>query len=247
MNRQQILTGIIRSRVVLLSTDTAFCASEFQKSESLLEIFELEKNSKSDPYSYAAGRDSVQKCQRKLGVNIDPRIRTGPYGEPLFPSGQQGSITHCQKLVASIVTTSMSNLVGLDIERRITKDIASTIRSMILDETELRVLTRLHEFETSVALAFSAKECIYKAIFNVVRHFVDFDEVIINDIDGNQFTGIISVYLGGVCQEISLAKVQYSIDGDFICTAYFRDKEMSIDLIRKTLSEVMHVDTKERK
>lgn len=126
---------------------------------------------------FAAGRFCAQNAISKLTAGIR-EISSGESGEPIWPSGFIGSITHTTKRAAAIVCRSDGPFwVGIDLEEIISLDDTEEIGSLILTPYEKKTYGRLLNSSQILTTIFSAKESIYKAIFPKLRRFVDFQEV----------------------------------------------------------------------
>lgn len=105
-------------------------------------------------------------------------IGRGPNGEPVWPSGTHGSITHKDGLIAATATTDIT-AVGLDIERvdRVSEGVArrvSTTNDIALGET----LIKQGVLDTPLwnSLLFSSKEAVFKCLFPLHQRMFWFDD-----------------------------------------------------------------------
>lgn len=94
-------------------------------------------------------------------------IKKGMYGEPIWPQGLNGSISHTKEWTAIIITDKAWQ-VGIDIER--TFNCLST-NLIIKNIFTTREVYRLSKFSFKIknlitTIIFSAKETLYKAFFN---------------------------------------------------------------------------------
>jgi 4'-phosphopantetheinyl transferase EntD len=105
-------------------------------------------------------------------------VSIGAAGEPVFPEGWVGSITHTDALAGAVVLPTESwNGLGIDIESPIRPELLDHVEGTVLSTKEQEVLSSGSAFPRSVlvALVFSAKESFYKAISKVAGRFLDFD------------------------------------------------------------------------
>ena len=87
----------------------------------------------------------------------------GPSGEPLWPEGVSGSITH-------------SGTQAMAVAVRHPGREAREIQDGIIDAQEAMCLTRSgYPFALVLTLAFSAKESLFKALFPTARRYMGFD------------------------------------------------------------------------
>lgn len=111
---------------------------------------------------YLSGRLLAAEALQKLGIAPAP-IGRGAYGEPLWPNGVRGSITHSHGAVAVWLTTQDWH-PGLDIEFVPGASALDAIRAVVLTEAE-REMKLDNQALTAV---FSAKEAFFKGLFPMV-------------------------------------------------------------------------------
>ena len=100
----------------------------------------------------------------------------GPSGEPLWPDGVSGSITHSGTQAMAVVVRHPTALVGIDCEAILAERDAREIQDGIINAQEAMCLTRSgYPFALALTLAFSAKESLFKALFPQVRTYMGFD------------------------------------------------------------------------
>lgn len=125
---------------------------------------------------FARGRSAARRALADLGWPAVP-IPVGPDREPMWPRGVVGSITHCEGLVAAVVARdSCLATVGLDAEPA--EGLPADVRPLVLRDSEWST------DPVTEKLVFSAKEAIYKALFPIVRVWIDFQDVEISLQDG---------------------------------------------------------------
>ncbi|HED6273294.1 TPA: enterobactin synthase subunit EntD [Enterobacter sichuanensis] len=100
----------------------------------------------------------------------------GPSGEPLWPEGISGSITHSGTQAMAVVVRHPDARVGIDCEAILPDREAREIQDGIIDVQEAMCLTRSgYPFALALTLTFSAKESLFKALFPQVKTFMGFD------------------------------------------------------------------------
>lgn len=100
----------------------------------------------------------------------------GPGGEPLWPEGFSGSITHSGTQAMAVVVHHPDALVGIDCEAVLPDREAREIQDGIIDEQEEMCLTRSgYPFALALTLVFSAKESLFKALYPRVKIYMGFD------------------------------------------------------------------------
>ncbi|MGA7704658.1 MAG: 4'-phosphopantetheinyl transferase superfamily protein [Solirubrobacteraceae bacterium] len=108
-------------------------------------------------------------------------IPTGERGEPLWPTGALGSITHCENYRGAAVARS-SEIVALGIDAEPNAPLPDGLIGDIAKPEELPYLRRLAEERPEVhwdRLLFSAKESVYKAWFPLARRWLGFEDAVV--------------------------------------------------------------------
>lgn len=107
----------------------------------------------------------------------------GPSGEPLWPDGISGSITHSGTEAMSVVAPYPA-LIGIDSEAILAENEARGIKDGIIDAHEERVLSRSgYPFALALTLVFSAKESLFKALFPQMQAYMGFDSARVTMLD----------------------------------------------------------------
>ncbi|CAM6681816.1 enterobactin synthase subunit EntD [Enterobacter asburiae] len=113
----------------------------------------------------------------------------GPSGEPLWPEGVSGSITHSGAQAMAVVVRHQDALVGIDCEAILPDREARDIQGGIVDAQEAMCLTHSgYPFALALTLAFSAKESLFKALFPQVKVFMGFDCARVTEVTGKTIT-----------------------------------------------------------
>lgn len=139
---------------------------------------------------YLAGRVLFKYLYRRLP---DTQLNSGAQGEPLWPEGYIGSISHADGVaICCLAQTSELEGVGIDIESILTEEVASELDTLILQPQEQQILKSLTSLRYSeyLTIAFSAKESLYKALYPQVQRFFGFEDAAIIRLDTSkqQFT-----------------------------------------------------------
>ncbi len=125
---------------------------------------------------FSLGRTAVHCALRDLGKGSFPVLRGG-HGEPLWPEGIVGSITHCWPWAVALVIRSRKPLaIGIDLEN-LEKVKTVDISSVICTGRELDWVHSGFNFHERLAMIFSAKETVYKGFYRFCRRYIDFKEV----------------------------------------------------------------------
>jgi len=124
---------------------------------------------------FVLGRAAVGYALRELG-EYSPVLRGGQ-GEPLWPEGILGSITHCWPwAVALTARTWRPFAIGIDLENLETAGRVD-ISDLICTAGELGWVRHGLSFHERLAMIFSAKEAVYKGLYRFSRRYIDFQEV----------------------------------------------------------------------
>ncbi len=124
------------------------------------------------------GRDTARNALLIAGLMNPPIIGRGEGGEPLWPEGICGSISHTEGAALALVARSADYCslgVDLELRNRIIREnthsrIATTNERAWIEECADKVKDR-------TLLVFTAKEAIYKAIYPLCRKFIGYQEV----------------------------------------------------------------------
>ena len=121
--------------------------------------------------AFSSGRYAAHLAQNELGVEPSEIFSAGR--QPIWPAGQVGAITHSTDFAAAIVSRDLLS-VGLDIERL--GRIKENLYDKFFTPSELASINEMTGWEGETII-FSAKESIYKAIYFILRRYVNFKEV----------------------------------------------------------------------
>jgi len=127
--------------------------------------------------SLTLGRAAARLALRQLGFDDPPPVLRGDAGEPIWPDGISGSISHCHPWsIAVVARLSGSLAIGIDVE--------SLDRFRDLDIIDIVCRNQEREWirgdgdcRERLAMIFSAKEAIYKSLYPLCRRYIDFAEV----------------------------------------------------------------------
>lgn len=162
----------------------AYSDSLYEENEIIPPQDIIEKAVTKRKAEYLAGRIVAQSGIKKLtGKNI--QVSRGKNREPLWPRGIVGSITHSKETAICIVSNDDQLLIGADIENIISTEMALSIQSEILNQSEINALQHNEDsfYNLLLTVSFSAKETLYKALFPKVRRYFGFKDTEITGID----------------------------------------------------------------
>lgn len=142
---------------------------------------------------FVLGRAAARYALRELG-EFAPVLRGGQ-GEPLWPEGIMGSITHCWPWAVALVAKSRRSFaVGIDLEN-LEKAAWVDISRLICTAKELDWVGHSSGFYKRLAMIFSAKETVYKGLYRFCRQYIDFKDVELSWVPERQSFGV--SFVGG--------------------------------------------------
>ena len=168
---------------------------------------------------FVTGRACAREALAGLGLPPSP-LGSGTKGEPLWPPGVVGSITHCEGYRACAVARSSSALMlGIDAERN------APLREGVWEEVahgrerQLRGADAGGGYHLDATL-FSAKEAIFKAWYPLARRWLGFGDAEVRIDSSGAFTARLLV----PGPEVSGAPLRdlagrWAADGDVVVTA----------------------------
>ena len=151
---------------------------------------------------HLAGRLAAAHALRAINERAVPGI--GPSGEPLWPEGITGSITHSGTQAMAVVARYPHTLIGIDLEAILSENEAHEIKEGVIDaQEETRLLQSGKPFALTLTLACSAKESLFKALFPVVREYMGFECARVSALNENtlvlKLAQPIGCYYEGLC------------------------------------------------
>jgi 4'-phosphopantetheinyl transferase EntD len=129
---------------------------------------------------FTTARHCARRALAQLGV-APAAILTGERGEPRWPAGVVGSMTHCDGYRAAAVAHAAAVAsVGIDAEPH--GPLPEGVAGLVVRPEEAARLTELTGSDATVAwdrLLFSAKESVYKAWYPLTGRWLDFSEAVV--------------------------------------------------------------------
>jgi 4'-phosphopantetheinyl transferase EntD len=139
---------------------------------------------------FITARACARAALGRLGLPAAP-ITNGAHGEPRWPAGIVGSITHCDCYCACAVARS-SEIVTIGVDAELNAPLPDGVLSEISRSEELPWLGELQRVAPTVRwdrLLFSAKESVYKAWYPLARSWLGFEEAAVTvDLAGGSFS-----------------------------------------------------------
>ncbi len=127
---------------------------------------------------------TVRACAREALARLDlppSPIASGERGEPHWPAGVVGSITHCAGFRACALARA-TDLAGLGIDAEPHAPLPEGVLGEIARAEERPLLTQLAHVYPTVhwdRLLFSAKEAVYKVWFPIAACWLGFDDAVL--------------------------------------------------------------------
>lgn len=127
---------------------------------------------------FVTARSCARQALRQLGI-APVAIPTGSRGEPLWPDGVVGSITHCVGYRACAVARAADALsVGIDAE--VAEPLPAGVLEHVAFGSELEMIARVPPALCWDRVLFSAKEAIYKAWYPLAGSWLGFEDVVLS-------------------------------------------------------------------
>jgi 4'-phosphopantetheinyl transferase EntD len=126
---------------------------------------------------FAGGRNCARRALGQLGFAPGP-ILSGARGEPLWPAGSVGSITHCDGYRACAVARR-EELASIGIDAESHAPLPHGLLPDIARSEEQPLLVELARSKPAIhwdRLLFSAKESVYKAWFPLAEAWLGFED-----------------------------------------------------------------------
>lgn len=167
---------------------------------------------------FRAGRVCARRVLAQLGV-FDSPLLAGRHGEPIWPVGFTGSISHCDDYCV-VVATRVGHVlsIGLDVENA--DAVPERIGERICTPDESVWIRSLPDGERRQGLAvlFSVKECVYKCLYPITGWQLDFKEV---DVLVDSCRGAFAATARGVVPGTHMEHLEgrFAISGSHVLTA----------------------------
>jgi 4'-phosphopantetheinyl transferase EntD len=130
---------------------------------------------------FVTARACARRALAQLGLPPSP-IAAGERGQPLWPAGVVGSITHCDGYRACAVGRA-GELAGLGIDAEPHLPLPAGVIGEIARVEERPLLARLAREQPTVhwdRLLFCAKETVYKVWFPIAHRWLGFDDAVLS-------------------------------------------------------------------
>ena len=166
-----MIEELVPSEVVTFETDRELLEEELFPEEERSLGRAVEKRRR----EFVTGRACARQALERLGVDAVP-VPSGEKGEPVWPDGVVGSITHCAGLRACAVARAGEvRSVGIDAE--VHDRLPDGVFEAVSSARERRLLDGQGDGLFMDRVLFSAKESVYKAWFPIARRWLGFEDV----------------------------------------------------------------------
>jgi 4'-phosphopantetheinyl transferase EntD len=213
-----LLEGLLPPSVISVETREDRLDVELFPEEELALGRPVEKRRR----EFTTGRACAREALARLGIP-STAVGSGPHGEPLWPSGVVGSITHCEGYRACAVASARAVLtIGIDAERdaRLSDGVWAEVAHG--SERDLRGATApVRPGPHLDAVLFSAKEAVYKAWFPLAGRRLGFHDVEVSlDLGNAEFSAKLLVP-GPVVNRANLSEFRgrWALEEGVVCTA----------------------------
>ncbi len=123
---------------------------------------------------FVTGRACARRALRGLGI-APVAIPNGERGEPVWPPGVVGSITHCAGYRACAVARA-EDVLALGVDAEVHEPLPDGVLEQVVFGRELAIARDRGAGVCFDRLLFSAKEAVYKAWFPLARRWLGFED-----------------------------------------------------------------------
>lgn len=165
---------------------------------------------------FELGRAAAHLAMQRIGHQHSVRVLRGEGGEPLWPDGIVGSITHCYPWSVAVAAHAANLAIGIDLES-VKRIHGPDISYLICRNSELAwVQSGNGNFHERLAMIFSAKEALYKALYPLCRRYIDFMEVELSWLPPGYFHALLLTHCGLDFPAGQLVRIQCHRSADLV-------------------------------
>ncbi|MDD5067347.1 MAG: 4'-phosphopantetheinyl transferase superfamily protein [bacterium] len=180
---------------LLAEKNIHFLGTTRKKSVEVLiagEIRQIEESLSKHKEDFATGRWCARKLLKKIGVRSSSILKGGE-GEPIWPEGVVGSISHTRGAwCASLASREHYLSLGIDIEP-LARDVSRSAVRYFTTIEEREWLKKKKERALYEKLVFCAKESIFKLLYPLLRSRFYFQSVtVFPPSRGTHFTALLN-------------------------------------------------------
>ena len=125
-------------------------------------------------HEFITGRACARQALRELGIPATS-IPAGERGEPIWPAGVVGSITHCRGYTACAAAHER-HLLALGIDAEPNRPLSARVAAQVASAPEREAQVSDPDLHIT-RLVFSAKEAVYKAWYSLTGRWLSFEQV----------------------------------------------------------------------
>ncbi len=166
---------------------------------------------------FITGRACSRRALARLGLPATA-VASGARGEPLWPAGVVGSITHCEGYRCCAVAHA-HDVRALGIDAEVLAPLPAGVLEVVAGPDERRALRSLPAGAPWDRLVFSAKEAVFKAWFPLTGRDLEFEDVRLRiDVRDGTFEALLladAPELGGAAR----VHGRWRMDGAIVATA----------------------------
>lgn len=200
----------------ILPTDVAVAVwdSQVEPTPYPEETLAIEGAVDSRKAEFSRGRACAREALSELGLPPQP-IPVASHGQPVWPQGVVGSITHCRGLVVAVAAMA-SELPAVGLDAELADPLPSSTRPLVLHPSEMFADADRPLLETVV---FSAKESIHKALFPQFGIRLDFLDVELQiDAEEGIFHARLAAEARNTEPRLSNLRGRFSVGAGFVIT-----------------------------
>ncbi|WP_079704493.1 4'-phosphopantetheinyl transferase family protein [Plantibacter cousiniae (nom. nud.)] len=169
-----------------------------------------------------SARDCAGAALAMLGQR-SADIPTGEGGQPVWPTGFVGSLSHCPGFtIAAVGRVGVASAIGIDVE--VHRPVRPAVAATIVCGSETSMLTRLASSHPAVAwsaVLWSVKESVFKAWYPLTGRWVDYTacEVVIHPDRGSFDARVLAPAGPTECSTMPRAFAgRWSVVGTHLCS-----------------------------
>ena len=166
-----MIDELVPPAVVTLGTDRELIETDLFPEEERALGRAVEKRRR----EFVTGRALARQALERLGAGA-VAVPSGERGEPVWPDGVVGSITHCAAYRACAVARA-GDVASVGIDAEVHERLPDGVYETVSSATERRLLAGQGTGLFMDRVLFSAKEAVYKAWFPLARRWLGFEDV----------------------------------------------------------------------
>ena len=149
---------------------------------------------------FTLGRAAAHQALERVGFDSSFAVLSGSRGEPLWPSGAVGSISHCDYFAAALVgRTDSVRGIGIDLQT-LNRSVSENVGRRICLASEMAWCNEdLLDFSRRLLRIFSVKETLFKALYPLCKTVFYFHDAEVRwDAQTLRFEAKLCKNLGGI-------------------------------------------------